>query len=261
MITKQINIIKIGGNVIDNPDTLAQFLIDFAQVKGLKILVHGGGKLATKMAEGLNIPQQMIDGKRITDAETLKIATMVYAGYINKNMVTQLQKSGCNAIGLSGADGNAIQTVKRPTEPINFGFVGDMTEKSINTEFIEILLKHTLVPVFCAITHDTNGQLLNTNADTIAQSLAVSLSEKYDVNLIYSFEKKGVLLDPSDDDSVISSINPASFIDLKEKGIVSAGMIPKLENALKAISAGVSVVRLCHADNLQKTEIGTKISA
>lgn len=248
MSTKQINIIKIGGNVIDNPDTLAQFLTDFAQVKGLKILVHGGGKLATKMAEGLHIPQQMIDGKRITDAETLKIATMVYAGYINKNMVTQLQKSGCNAIGLSGADGNAIQTVKRPTEPIDFGFVGDMTEKSINTEFIEILLNNALVPVFCAITHDANGQLLNTNADTIAQSLAVSLSEKYDVNLIYSFEKKGVLINLEDDNSFIPEINYDYFLELKEKGIINKGMLPKLQNAFTAIEKGVRNVFIIKED-------------
>jgi acetylglutamate kinase len=254
-----LQVVKIGGNVIDNPSALASFLQDFASLNGPKLLVHGGGKIATQMAASMGIESQMIEGRRVTDEETLRIVTMVYAGWINKTIVAELQGISCNALGLTGPDGRIVLSKKRSSTPIDYGFVGDIV--SVNAESLSGLVQAGFSPVFAPITADTAGQLLNTNADTMAQALAIALSSTYDVTLTYCFEKKGVLMDPSDDDSVISSINPASFIDLKEKGIVSAGMIPKLENALKAISAGVSVVRLCHADNLQKTDIGTKISA
>ncbi|MEY2941343.1 MAG: Acetylglutamate kinase [Bacteroidota bacterium] len=254
-----LQVVKIGGNVIDNPSALASFLQDFASLSGPKLLVHGGGKIATQMAASMGIESQMIEGRRVTDEETLRIVTMVYAGWINKSIVAELQGLSCNALGLTGPDGRIVLSKKRAATPIDYGFVGDIV--SVNASSLSGLVQTGFSPVFAPITADSAGQLLNTNADTMAQALAIALSSTYDVTLTYCFEKKGVLMDPTDDDSVISSINPASFFDLKEKGIVSAGMIPKLENALKAISAGVSVVRLCHADNLQKTAIGTKISA
>jgi len=254
-----LQVVKIGGNVIDNHSALASFLQDFASLTGPKLLVHGGGKIATQMAASMGIESQLIEGRRVTDEETLRIVTMVYAGWINKSIVAELQGLSCNSLGLTGPDGGIVVSKKRAAQPIDYGFVGDIIH--VNASSLSGLIAAGFSPVFAPITADTTGQLLNTNADTMAQGLAIALSSVYDVTLTFCFEKKGVLLDPTDDDSVISSINPASFIDLKEKGIVSAGMIPKLENALKAISEGVSVVRLCHADNLQKNEIGTKISA
>ncbi len=254
-----LQVVKIGGNVIDNPSALASFLQDFALLEGPKLLVHGGGKIATQMATSMGIESKMIEGRRITDEESLRIVTMVYAGWINKSIVADLQGLSCNALGLTGPDGGMVLSKKRAAEPIDYGFVGDIV--SVNAAALSDLIAAGFSPVFAPITADASGQLLNTNADTMAQALAIALSTSYQVTLTYCFEKKGVLLDPADDESVISSINPASFQELKEKGIVSAGMIPKLENALKAISAGVSVVRLCHAENLQKTDIGTKISA
>lgn len=254
-----LQVVKIGGNVIDNPAALTRFLTDFAFITGPKLLIHGGGKIATQMATSLGIESKMIEGRRVTDAESLRIVTMVYAGWINKSVVAELQSLSCNALGLTGPDGGIVISKKRDTQPIDYGFVGDIV--SVNADSLSGLIASGFSPIVAPITADSAGQLLNTNADTMAQALAIALSSTYDVSLTYCFEKKGVLLDPNDDDSVISTINQASFVDLKEKGIVSEGMIPKLENALKAISAGVSVVRLCHADNLQKNEIGTKISA
>lgn len=254
-----LQVVKIGGNVIDNPVALTSFLQDFTRIDGPKLLVHGGGKIATQMAASLGIVSKMIEGRRVTDAESLRIVTMVYAGWINKSVVAELQSLSCNALGLTGPDGGMVLSKKRAATPIDYGFVGDIV--SVNSTSLSGLIASGFAPVFAPITADKDGQLLNTNADTMAQALAIALSSTYDVTLTYCFEKKGVLLDPHDDDSVISSIDSASFIKLKEKGIVSEGMIPKLENALKAISAGVSVVRLCQADNLQKNDIGTKISA
>lgn len=254
-----LQVVKIGGNVIDNPSALASFLKDFALLEGSKILVHGGGKIATQMAGTMGIESKMIEGRRVTDEESLRIVTMVYAGWINKSIVADLQALTCNSLGLTGPDGGIVVSKKRAPQPIDYGFVGDIIH--INALALSGLVAAGFSPVFAPITADTAGQLLNTNADTMAQALAIALSSDYEVKLTYCFEKKGVLLDPNDDDSVIPTINPASFQDLKEKGIVSAGMIPKLENALKAISAGVSVVRLCHAEHLLKADIGTKISA
>lgn len=256
----KLYIIKIGGNIIDDEEKLSGFLKEFASIEGLKILVHGGGKLATSIAEQINIPQKMIDGRRITDAETLKIVTMVYAGYINKNIVAGLSSFGCNAIGLSGADGNAILAHKRIHPTIDYGFAGDVD--SINVNLFISLLNQNLSPVIAPITHDSKGQLLNTNADTIAQELAKGLSKNFDVQLVYSFEKTGVLLDIADDHSVIREINTVSYQELKDKQLVFAGMIPKLDNAFAAIESGVKKVIIGKAENINqliKGEKGTSI--
>lgn len=248
-------IIKIGGNIIDNEAKLSAFLKDFATVKGKKILVHGGGKLATRLAEQMQLPQQMIEGRRITDAETLKIVTMVYAGYINKNIVAQLQANGCNAIGLCGADGNSIQAHKRIHPSLDYGFVGDVD--SINSTLFQSLLKEDMAVVVAPITHNKEGQLLNTNADTIAQEIAKALSDIYNVSLIYSFEKSGVLLNANDDNSVIKEINPEYYASLKEKGTIFAGMIPKLDNAFAALQNGVNKVIIGKAEALHQLINGT----
>ena len=240
----QLSIIKIGGNIIDDEVKLAAFLDAFGAVQGKKILVHGGGKLATKVAEGLGIKQQMVEGRRITDAETLGVVTMVYAGTINKNIVAQLQARHCDAIGLSGADGNSILAHKRVHATTDFGYVGDVD--SVNTSLL--LLDKTLV--FSPITHDGKGQLLNTNADTIAQELARGLSATFDISLVYSFEKSGVLLDAEDDATVINRIGAAYYQELKDKKLIFAGMIPKLDNAFAALRSGVGKVIIGRAEEL-----------
>lgn len=247
-------VIKIGGNIIDDESKLSSFLKSFAAIKGNKILVHGGGKLATKLSADLGIPQQMIDGRRITDAETLKIVTMVYAGYINKNIVTQLQGNGCNAIGLTGADGNMITAHKRVHATIEYGFVGDID--SVNTDFLQNLLGSELAVVVAPITHDSNGQLLNTNADTIAQEIARAMGKIYTVQLIYTFEKAGVLLNVNDENSVIPIINPADYKLLKSKNLIFAGMIPKLDNAFTALQNGVHKVMIGRAEELEQLIAG-----
>jgi acetylglutamate kinase len=251
-------VVKIGGNIIDDENKLATFLREFASLpsplQGLgvsgvsKILIHGGGKLATRLAEQMNIPQQMVDGRRITDAETLKIVTMVYAGYINKNVVAQLQANNCNAIGLCGADGNIIQAHKRKVANIDYGFAGDVD--AINTTLLKSILDQQVSVVLAPITHDQKGQLLNTNADTIAQEVANAMSTLYDVQLIYSFEKSGVLLDANDDSTVIPSINPAYYQQLKTEQKIFAGMIPKLDNAFAALNRGVKKVIIGKAEQL-----------
>lgn len=245
----KLYVIKIGGNIIDDDVKLASFISSFAAIDGKKILVHGGGKLATKMAEELGIQQQLIDGRRITDAETLKIVTMVYAGFINKNIVAALQASNCNAIGLSGADGDAILAHKRQHPALDYGFVGDID--AINKDLIDTLLKKNITLVFAPITHDQRGQLLNTNADTIAQEIAKGMSYLYDVQLIYSFEKSGVLLDANDDTTVIREIKPSYYLELKFKNKIFAGMIPKLDNAYAALKSGVGKVIIGKAENLK----------
>ena len=242
-------VIKIGGNIIDDDAKLALFLKSFAALNEKKILIHGGGKLATKLAAQLNIQQQMIDGRRITDAETLKIVTMVYTGAINKNIVAQLQSEKCNAIGISGADGNAIVAHKRKHATIDFGFVGDVD--SVNTSFLQSLIENNICPIVAPITHDGKGQLLNTNADTIAQEIAKALSKIYHVTLIYSFEKAGVLLDTEKEDSVIPVLTPSKYEELKSTGKIFAGMIPKLDNAFAALKQGVKKVIIGKAENLE----------
>lgn len=261
-------VIKIGGNIIDDEAKLSAFIQSFAAVEGKKILVHGGGKLATKLAVQLGVEQQLVDGRRITDAETLKIVTMVYAGYINKNIVAQLQAKACNAIGLCGADGNVIKSHKRGSGSplgdmgIDYGFVGDVD--FVNTSLLRGLLEQDVNIVMAPITHNKEGLLLNTNADTIAQEIAQAMSAMYEVHLIYSFEKAGVLLDANDDATVIKTITPPSYKMLKEKQVIFAGMIPKLDNAFTAIDKGVHRVIIGKAEELElliEGKKGTSIEA
>ncbi|RYZ24606.1 MAG: acetylglutamate kinase [Chitinophagaceae bacterium] len=251
---KRAYVIKIGGNVIDDECALRTFLRHFAAVDGPKVLVHGGGKLATRMAEAMQIPQQLVDGRRITDADTLRIVTMVYAGYINKNIVAGLQAAGCPAIGLSGADGDVIRAHKRQAA-IDYGFVGDVD--AVNAPLLQRLLEGGDAVVLAPITHDGHGQLLNTNADTIAQETARALAAIYKVSLLYSFEKRGVLHDAGDNDSVIARITPAAYRELKDQKIVSAGMLPKLDNAFAALASGVSEVIIGNAGELPQLVDGT----
>ncbi len=256
---KPLTLIKIGGNIIDNPTELKQFLSDFSKIEGYKILVHGGGKSATKMAESIGLVPQMIDGRRITDAAMLDVVVMIYAGQINKNIVAQLQAKNTNAMGFSGADGNLIQSDKRNHPTINYGFVGDV--KKVNTQLLETLLSNGIVPVFCAITHDAKGQLLNTNADTIASELAIALSEVFDVTLNYCFEKPGVLYDTEDDSSVIENINQELYSKLKAEKAIHSGMIPKLDNCFNSLSKGVQKIKIGHHRMLQdKTALYTTIT-
>lgn len=245
---KKLKVIKIGGNIVDNSEKLQKFLIDFAAVEGAKILVHGGGKVATAISRGLGIEAQMIEGRRVTDVETLKIVTMVYAGLINKSIVASLQSIGCNSIGLCGADGGLIVSQKRKPEPIDYGFVGDPIQVNLNT--VNALIGNGLIPIVAPITIDLQGQLLNTNADTVAQALATGLSQEYELELIYCFEKRGVLSDIEDENSIIDTITPDLYADLRQQGIVAQGMIPKLDNAFAAIAAGVQSVRITSAEEL-----------
>ncbi|MBE7179266.1 MAG: acetylglutamate kinase [Mucilaginibacter polytrichastri] len=265
MNREKLYVIKIGGNVIDNPAALKSFLADFAAINSHKILVHGGGKAATALLPKMGIEPKMTGGRRITDQPTLDVVTMVYAGLISKNVVAQLQSLNCNAVGLSGADGNFIHARKRPVKEIDYGFAGDLDENSVNAGGISRLIDADFTPVFSAITHDKTGQLLNTNADTIASALAVGLSSHYETQLVYCFEKKGVLRDVHDDDSVITQIASAELAALTEKGIIAEGMLPKLQNAFSAIEKGVQKVLIGHAADLRLLEkdspFGTTLSA
>lgn len=247
-----LTIIKIGGNIIDDPAELLQFLSDFSKIKGLKVLVHGGGKSATKMAKSVGLVPQMVDGRRITDAPMLDIAVMIYAGQINKNIVARLQANNTNAVGFTGADGNLILSEKRNHPTIDYGFVGDV--KNINTNLLQKLLSLEITPVFCAITHDKNGQLLNTNADTIASELSIALSEVFEVTLNYCFEKPGVLYDSEDDSSVIAAMDTALYSKLKEEGAIHSGMIPKLDNCFNSLSKGVQKIKIGHHRMLQNSD-------
>ncbi|MBQ2965738.1 MAG: acetylglutamate kinase [Bacteroidales bacterium] len=277
-----IKIVKIGGNVVDNPELLREFVKDFAAMPGMKALVHGGGVMASQMQKSMGMTPQMIEGRRVTDEDTLKVVTMVYAGWCNKNITALLQAEGCNAIGLSGADGNAIKARKRPPvhveslgQDVDYGYVGDVTGESVNAGFIYSLMERGIVPVFNAINHDGEGNLLNTNADTIASSVAIALANyryrsprevccrceecthcsddgrlTHETELIYCFEKDGVLYDKDDDSSVIPEIDRERFAGLKAEGRVADGMIPKLANSFKAIDSGVARVIIKHARNL-----------
>ena len=235
-----LHIVKIGGNVINDSDQLRSFLANFAQLEGFKILVHGGGKKATALANKLGLAPKMVNGRRITDKDNLEVVTMVYAGLINKNIVAQLQMNNCNAIGLSGADGNTIEAHKRIIKDVDYGFVGDID--AVNHSTVKLLLENKITPVFCAITHDKKGQLLNTNADTIASEVASNLSKDYQTILIYCFEKDGVLKDVYDDNSVIENIDLKKYEELKRDHIISDGMLPKLENCFSALQHGVSKI-------------------
>jgi acetylglutamate kinase len=275
----KLYIIKIGGNIIDDEKQLSSFLNDFASIQENKILVHGGGKIATEMSKQLGIESKMVDGRRITDADTLKVVQMVYGGLINKNIVAQLQSKNCNAIGLSGADGNIILATKRAVQSpfeggahaprvagdvglrgseVDFGFVGDI--QKVNSEKLSALLNSGFSPVIAPLTHDGKGQILNTNADTMASAIAVAMAKQYDVTLIYCFEKSGVLRNVEDENSVIEKINIKEYEKLKVEGIISKGMIPKLDNAFDAIKHGVKTVLICHARDLNKPKAGTNLN-
>ncbi len=258
-MSRSIKIVKIGGNVVNNPDALDSFLTDFVKIEGHKILVHGGGREATRLSAALGIETTMIDGRRVTDRETLDVVTMVYAGLVNKRIVARLQALGCDAIGLSGADADVIRATRRPARPVDFGFVGDIADEDVAESVIAMLLHNHLTPVFCAITHDGNGQLLNCNADTVAASVACAASRIQPSRLIYCFERPGVLANADDDNSVIPLITPENYISLRESGAVSGGMIPKIDNAFSAISRGVKSVTIKAAADLLVTTAGTTI--
>ena len=242
---EKLTLIKVGGKIVEEEGALNRLLADFSHVEGYKMLVHGGGALATKIAAQLGIESQMIDGRRITDADTLKVVTMVYAGWVSKTIVARLQALGINAIGLSGADMNVILSVKRPVGEIDYGFVGDVV--AVDAGRLAMLLEQDIVPVMAPLTHDRNGNLLNTNADTIAAETAMALAQRFDVTLVYCFEKSGVLRDETDEESVIPVIDPDLFLQYKKQGIIRGGMIPKLENAFHAIDHGVKQVIITKA--------------
>ncbi|MFI3291956.1 MAG: acetylglutamate kinase [Rikenellaceae bacterium] len=258
---ESVKIVKIGGNVIDSPEAFASFMAEFAKLEGKKILVHGGGKIATRFAKQMEVETVMIEGRRVTDRAMLDIVTMTYAGLINKNVIATLQKEGCNAIGLSGADGNALKATKRPVAPIDFGFVGDINPADVNAEFLMTLLNVGVTPVFSAIMHNGEGDLLNCNADTVASSVALGMSRVAKTDLIFCFEKKGVLTDINDDASVIKTITPENYASFKADGAIHSGMIPKIDGALKAVSQGVKSVTIKHSEDLLDAEAGTKIEA
>jgi len=245
----KLSVVKIGGNVIENRGALAAFLNDFAALEGSKIIVHGGGKEATLMAQQLGIPVQMIDGRRVTDAATLDLITMVYGGKINKTIVAQLQALGCNALGFTGADGNSITALKRSPQPVDFGFVGDVSK--VETALLKVLFQQGITPVFCAITHDGAGQLLNTNADTVAASLAKALATDFEVQLMYCFEKKGVLENVEDNASVLPKINAELYEKLKQENKIHSGMLPKLHNCFDALQQGVKHVFIGDAEMIR----------
>ncbi|NGP77085.1 acetylglutamate kinase [Balneolaceae bacterium YR4-1] len=245
-----LNIVKIGGSVLEEESSLQQFLDDFGRIEGPKILVHGGGTKATALSKELGIPVRMHEGRRITDAESLDVAVMVYAGLINKSLVARLQGQNCNAVGLTGADLNVIPASKRKPDSIDFGFVGDIETQEMNGYFISRLLDEGVVPVFCAITHDGDGQLLNTNADTIASSLCSLLSENYEVRLTYCMDVEGVMLDKYQPDTLFETLNSEQFHHYKQEGVIKDGMIPKLFNGFKALENGVHKVSIKHSKNL-----------
>jgi len=257
---QQLTVVKIGGNIVDDDKVLSQFLDDFAQLPFPKILVHGGGKVATKMAHDLAIPTSIVEGRRITSAAMLPIAVMVYAGLLNKQITTQLQTRNCDALGVSGADAKLITSYKRPVEALDYGFVGDFSPQDVNHTRLKQLLDLGLCPVFSAITADQGGQLLNTNADTIASNLAVALAPYYQVALVYCFEHRGVLRNIQEEDSVIPTINTANFNALKDEGIITAGMLPKITNALASVEQYVHQVCIKSAKDLLNPTAGTIIS-
>lgn len=247
---KKLFVIKIGGNIIDKKSTLSSFLKDFTELQAHKILVHGGGKMATQIGEKLGIESKYINGRRITDEGTIDLVTMVYGGLINKQIVAQLQALGNNAVGLTGADANLIPAKKRPVKEIDYGYVGDIESNDLNVRSLQLFLEHDLVPVIAPLTHDGEGQMLNTNADTIASALAVALSAEYEVRLIYCFEKKGVLRDINNEADVVHLIDKTVYSQLRDENALAAGILPKLDNAFDAIRHGVKEVLIGHADDL-----------
>lgn len=259
MSKQTLQIVKIGGNVINNSAALTSFLKDFAELKGPKILVHGGGKKATEVSSAMGLQPQMINGRRVTDEATVEVVTMVYAGLLNKNITAKLQSFGCNAMGLSGADANCILAHKRIVKDVDYGFAGDVD--AINSEIINVLLQNNVTPVFCAITHDKNGQLLNTNADTIASEVSIGMSDLYHTELNFVFELKGVLENIDNKNSVIKQINTSKYEDLIAAGIIADGMLPKMQNCFNALNRGVQKVKIGDASMIQNTnDLYTTIS-
>lgn len=252
----KLTLVKVGGKIVEDSETLKQLLSDFAKIEGHKVLVHGGGRSATAIATKLGIESQMVNGRRITDEETLKVVTMVYGGLVNKQIVAGLQAIGVNALGLTGADLNYMRSEKRPVKDVDYGFVGDV--KEVNADILADLITRGVVPVLAPLTHDNAGNMLNTNADTIAGEAAKALAKHFEVTLMFCFEKKGVLMSETDDESVIAEITPALFEKYVAEGIINGGMIPKLENSFDAINAGVKQVVITRAD-LIHTNGGTKI--
>lgn len=256
----EITVVKIGGNVVDNPQALKQFAADFAHIPAPRILIHGGGKEATRLAARLDIPQTMIEGRRVTSAETLEVCTMVYAGLVNKRVVRALADAGCNPLGLSGIDLRIIPASRRPAEPVDYGFVGDIDPADINTDALHALLSAGITPVFCALAYDKRGEsLLNCNADSVAAAVAVAATRIAPTRLTFCFEKDGVMADIDRPDTLIESITPDTFDALRASGVVAGGMIPKITNALAAIRAGVESVRICRSDLLASSR-GTVIT-
>lgn len=249
----EINVVKIGGNVIDNPSALADFIGRFAKLPGPKVLVHGGGKEATRLSKALGIETIMIEGRRVTDRDTIDVVTMTYAGLINKRIVAMLQAEGCDALGFSGADGGFVKATKRVPNPIDYGYVGDINPNDVNVRLLKTMFKAGITPVMCAICHDGMGQLLNCNADSVASAISLGCSRIATTVLTYCFEKAGVLKDIEDDKSLIPLITEENFDTLKADGTIARGMIPKLHNALEAARNGVAEVRICKAENLLNT--------
>ena len=253
----KLTIIKVGGKIVEEKESLDSLLRDFAAIDGFKLLVHGGGRSATKVATQLGIETLMIDGRRVTDDAMLDVVTMVYGGLVNKKVGARLQSLGIDALGMTGADMDIIHSHKRPVKSVDYGWVGDVDR--VNGEALSALLRSGVVPVIAPLTHDGEGHLLNTNADTMAGETAKGLAPFFDVSLVYCFEKPGVLRDENDDESVIAEIDPALFASLKEEGIVTGGMLPKLENAFNALDAGVSEVVITRASALDDLSLGTHI--
>lgn len=253
---EKLTLVKVGGKIVEEEDTLRALLHDFSRIEGFKVLVHGGGRSATRLATRLGIESKMVAGRRITDAETLKVVTMVYGGLVNKTIVAGLQAQGVNALGLTGADMNLMRSDKRPVAEVDYGYVGDV--KEVNAGLLASLIHEGIVPVLAPLTHDKQGHLLNTNADTIAGEAAKALARHFDVTLMFCFEKKGVFRDENDDESVIPEIDRTTFRQLVAEGVIQGGMIPKLENAYQAIDAGVSEVVITQASEIAKGT-GTRV--
>lgn len=253
----KLTIVKVGGKIVEAPDTLARLLADFAAIPGKKLLVHGGGRSATQLASRLGVETVMVEGRRVTDDAMLEVVTMVYGGLVNKRIVAGLQASGINAIGLTGADMDVIRSVKRPVKDIDYGWVGDVSR--VDGDALARIIDSGVVPVIAPLTHDGHGHILNTNADTMAGATACALARHYEVRLVFCFEKEGVLLDENDDSTVIGSLDRVRYADLKSKGIIVGGMIPKLDNAFATIDAGVAEVVITKASNLVDMSHGTHL--
>lgn len=253
---EKLTLVKVGGKIVEEEETLRKLLLDFSSLEGYKVLVHGGGRSATKLAAQLGIESKMVNGRRITDAAMLNVVTMVYGGLVNKNIVAGLQALHVNALGLTGADMNLMRSDKRPVAEVDYGFVGDV--KEVNADLLASLIRQGIVPILAPLTHDRQGHILNTNADTIAGEAAKALAKHFEVTLMFCFEKKGVLMDENDDESVIPEIDRSSFQRYVEQGIIQGGMIPKLENAYQAIDAGVKQVIITQASEIHKGT-GTKV--